>query len=73
MRLKVWFGLCCLMAPGLSKEIHVMYDHNLSKLVNHQIRHQATHKVGCQCGDFHMVTLVFVCQVRFENVDLNEI
>ena len=30
----------------------VMYDHTLSKLANHQIRHQATHKVGCQLGDF---------------------
>ena len=30
-----------------------MYDHTFYKLVNHQIiRHQATHKVGCQPGDF---------------------
>ena len=28
----------------------VMYDHTFSKLANHQIRHQATHKVGCQPG-----------------------
>ena len=28
-----------------------MYDHVFSKLANHQIRHQATHKVGCQPGD----------------------
>ena len=28
-----------------------MYDHTFSKLTNHQIRHQATHKVGCQPGD----------------------
>ena len=27
-----------------------MYDHPFSKLANHQIRHQATHKVGCQPG-----------------------
>ena len=28
-----------------------MYDHNFPKLANHQTRHQATHKVGCQPGD----------------------
>ena len=28
-----------------------MYDHTFSKLANHQIRHQATNKVGCQPGD----------------------
>ena len=32
-----------------------MYDHTFLNL--HQIRHQATHKVGCQRGDLHMVTL----------------
>ena len=29
----------------------VMYDHTCSELANHQIRHQATHKVGCLPGD----------------------
>ena len=29
----------------------VMYDHTFSKFTNHQIRHEATHKVGCQPGD----------------------
>ena len=28
-----------------------MYDHTYSTLANHQIKHQATHKVGCQPGD----------------------
>ena len=28
-----------------------MYDQTFSKLANHQIRHQAAHKVGCQSGD----------------------
>ena len=28
-----------------------MHDHTSSKLANHQIRHQATHKVGCRPGD----------------------
>ena len=28
-----------------------MYDHAFSKLANHQIRHQAAYKVGCQPGD----------------------
>ena len=30
----------------------IMYDHTFSKLANHQIRHQAKHKVGCQPGDY---------------------
>ena len=29
----------------------VMYDHTVSKLTNHHIRNQATHKVDCQPGD----------------------
>ena len=29
----------------------IIYDHTFSKLTNHQIRNQATHKVGCQPGD----------------------
>ena len=45
------FGLCCLVTTGLSKDIGVMYDYTFSKLANHQIRHQATQKVGCQPGD----------------------
>ena len=28
-----------------------MYDHTFSRLANHQVRHQATHKVGCHPGD----------------------
>ena len=47
----VWFDLCCLMTPGLSKEIWCHVWNNFSKLVNHQTRHQATHKMGCQPGD----------------------
>ena len=46
----VWFGLCCLMTPGLSKDISVMYDHTFSKLANHHMRHQATYIAGCQPG-----------------------
>ena len=43
----------------------VMYDHNFSTLANHQIRHQATHKVGCQPGDrLHMVTSIFLRGLR---------
>ena len=47
-------GLCCLMTPGLSKDIrcHVRPWHTFfSKIANHQIRHQATDKVGCRPGD----------------------
>ena len=41
----VGLGLCCLMTPGLSKDIrcHVLRPY-FSKLANHQNRHQATHK-----------------------------
>ena len=46
----VWFGLC-LMTPGLSKDIRCHEWPYFSKLTNHQIRHQATHKVGCQPGN----------------------
>ena len=28
-----------------------MFDHTFSKLANHQIKHQDTHKVGSQPGD----------------------
>ena len=28
-----------------------MYDHTFYKLANAQIRHKATHRVGCQPGD----------------------
>ena len=52
-------GLLCLMTPGLSKAFGVIYDHAVSKLVNHQIKRQATHKVGCEPGDLHMVMLIF--------------
>ena len=40
-----------------------MYDHTtgITKLANHQIRHQATHKVVCQPGDYIiMVTSIFL-------------
>ena len=40
------------MTPGLSKAFGVMYDHTFYKLANQQIRHQATHRVGCQPIDF---------------------
>ena len=44
--------VCFLMTPGLHKDIwDIMYDHAFSKLANHQIRHKATQKVGCQPGD----------------------
>ena len=35
----------------LNTKKSVMYDHTFSKLAKHQIRHQATHTVGCQPGD----------------------
>ena len=44
-------GLCCLMTPGLSMDIQCHVWPYFSKLANHQIKHQATHKVGCQPGD----------------------
>ena len=39
------------MTPGLSKDIWCHVWPYFSKFANHQIRHQATHKVGCQPGD----------------------
>ena len=43
--------LCCLMTPGLSKDIQCHVWPYFSKLANHQIKHQVTQKVGCQPGD----------------------
>ena len=43
--------LCSLMAPGLSEYIRCHVWPYFLELANHQIRHQATHKVGCQPGD----------------------
>ena len=39
------------MTPGLSKDIQCHVWPHFSKLANHQIRHQTTHKVGCPPGD----------------------
>ena len=33
-----------------------MYKHTFSKLANHQIRHQVTHKVDCQEMEMEMET-----------------
>ena len=46
--------LCCYKChPQLVwvRTFGVMYGHTLSMLANHQIRHNATHKVSCQPGD----------------------
>ena len=42
--------LCCLMTPGLSKDIRCHVWPYFFKLANTQIRHQVTHEVGCQPG-----------------------
>ena len=47
----IWVSLCCLLTPGLSKDIRCHERPYFSKIANHQLRHQATHKVGCQPGD----------------------
>ena len=44
-------GLRCLMTLCLSKDIRCHVWKYYSKLANHQIRHQATHKVGYLPGD----------------------
>ena len=46
----------------------VMYDFTFSKLANHQIRHKATHKAGCQPGDciWSLVFLIGVCGYVWE-------
>ena len=38
---KDWFGLCCLMTPGLIKDIRCLLN----------LQNQTTHIVGCQPGD----------------------
>ena len=38
-------------AMGLSNDIQCHVLPYFSKFANHQIKHQATHKVGCQPGD----------------------
>ena len=48
---RVGLGLCYLMTLGLSKDIQCHVDNTFSKLGHHQIRHLATHKVGCQPAD----------------------
>ena len=37
-----------------------MYDHTFYKLANQQTRHQATHKMGCQPGDFAYGYFIFL-------------
>ena len=49
--IKMGLCLCCLMTSGLSKDIQCHVIVYFSKLANHQIRHQVTHKVVCQPGD----------------------
>ena len=53
------FGLllCCLMTPGPSKDIRVMCDHTFYKLATRQIRHHATHNVGCSLNDVSLLIL----------------
>ena len=56
------------MTLGLSKDIQC-HDHTFSLLANHQSRHQATGKLGCQPGDSRVtfnlpqgfVKVVWVC------------
>ena len=61
------------MTPGLSKDIqcHVLS----SMLANHQTRHQAACKLGCQPGDcswpldhFHGFTRILIVQLLLSNI-----
>ena len=47
-----------------------MYVHYFSKLANHQIRHQATHKVGCQPDDYSNLSqgFVWVCMGSYTHL-----
>ena len=54
------WGWFFLMTTDLSKEFGVIYDHAFSKIANHQIRHETTHKVGCQFGDSLWSFIVFL-------------
>ena len=38
------------MTPGLRKDFGVMYDLDFYKLLNHQMRLEATHRMGSQTG-----------------------
>ena len=52
IQIKFEFQLCCLMTPGLNKDIQChVWPYSFSVLANHQIRRQATHKVGRQPSD----------------------
>ena len=44
----VWFGVYCLMTPGLSKDIQCHVWPYFFLTYKCQIKHQATHKMGCQ-------------------------
>ena len=55
------YGFCCLMTPGLSKDIRChVWPYFLWASANQQIRHEATHKVGSQPGDLHMIISIFL-------------
>ena len=41
---------CCLMTPGLSKDIQFLVLPLMSLLTHRQVRHQAINKMGCQLG-----------------------
>ena len=61
----VWFGLCCLMTPGLSKvNIHtfgVMYDHTFYKQVQIRRSDMRPHiKWAVSLVILHMITSIFL-------------
>ena len=59
--MEVWFGLCCLMTPGLSKDIGVMYDHTFYKQVQISRSDIRPHiKWAVSLVILHMITSIFL-------------
>ena len=60
-RIKVWFGLCCLMTPGLSRTFGVMYDHTFYKQVLISRSDIRPHiKWAVSLVILHMITSIFL-------------
>ena len=57
--------LCCLMTPGLSKDIQCYVGHTLSMFGNHQLRHCITSEMGSQPGQIKPSHLHSFCIPHF--------
>ena len=57
---RVGLGWCCLMTPGLSKDIGIMYDHTFFKPCKSSDRTSGHTYSGLSAWWLNMVTLIFV-------------